>query len=179
MWMPFTFINIFFNILSLIPPNVEHNRKHLQWPFVSDQKVHTQHLMTVNRTCYSMCVIYRENPPPLLMHVKHWKAVLQSLYENHYYFQLWMETITECFLPIEPHTHTPTESQTFKPVLNHTPEIKDTLLAWGEGGQSSSFSLLLSSFTSSSPLHQGALFTEPEPVSTALLLTVPSTTIQE
>lgn len=70
-------------------------------------------------------------------HVKHWGAVPWSLDENLYYFQLWMETITECLLPDESrnahshrHTHRHTRMytrlqtlrQTFRPTLNHSPD---------------------------------------------------------
>ncbi len=58
--------------------------------------------------------------PPLPSHVKHWRAVPLSLclYGNLYYFQLWMETITERLLPDESmlslsHTHTHTHTHTY------------------------------------------------------------------
>lgn len=71
---------------------------------------------------YDVCVvpIYRDGYGNHLLfpfHVKHWRAVPLSLclYKNLYYFQLWMETITECLLPDEhAHTHIHTRLRTLK-----------------------------------------------------------------
>lgn len=99
------------------------HRKHSRLSFVSDLNVTD----TVNRPCYyNMCVSrayllrWWWKSPPLPLHVKHWRAVPLSLYGNLYYFQLWMETITERLLPDElqsacshrhTHIHTPTDTQ--------------------------------------------------------------------
>lgn len=108
----------------------------------------------------------------------------QSLYENLYYFQLWMETITECFLSSElqsarSHTHiyTPTDTpsntetlaESFTKDKRHPVGLRKRKRE-GEKSRSGSLLLLFHSRPLSLRTEEPSLLSLRLPVSTAQLL---------